>query len=202
MMGFGSDEQKEKYLRPLARRHAGYFCPTEPHTGSDASGDHGPSAVRDGDHYVLNGVKQFITTAKSPGGGGLAVTDKARHRRLHRAHRNAGLHRRARRGKARAACVRHGAKSCSITAACRPSARPGRCRLPYRARQPEAGRIGIAAQSVGGIGARRRSTPRCTTPERVAFGKPLEHRAGTNFRPPTWRRRSMPPASTGHHAAT
>jgi alkylation response protein AidB-like acyl-CoA dehydrogenase len=63
-MKYGSDEQKEKYLKPLARGDMlGCFCLTEPHTGSDASAIT-TRATRDGDHFVLNGVKQFITTGK------------------------------------------------------------------------------------------------------------------------------------------
>jgi len=61
---FGSAEQKARYLRPLARGDLlGCFCLTEPHVGSDASAIR-TSALRDGDHWVLNGVKQFITTGK------------------------------------------------------------------------------------------------------------------------------------------
>jgi butyryl-CoA dehydrogenase len=56
--------QKEQWLRPLAQGDMlGAFCLTEPHAGSDASSLR-TTAVRDGDHYVLNGVKQFITSGK------------------------------------------------------------------------------------------------------------------------------------------
>ncbi|WP_354686248.1 acyl-CoA dehydrogenase [Cupriavidus necator] len=61
---YGSDEQKETWLKPLARGDKlGCFCLTEPHTGSDASALR-TTAVRDGDHWIINGVKQFITTGK------------------------------------------------------------------------------------------------------------------------------------------
>jgi hypothetical protein len=78
LMGFGDDAQKEQFLKPLARGDAlGAFCLTEPHVGSEAGGLR-TTAARDGDHYVLNGVKQFITSGKN---GDLAivmaVTDKA-----------------------------------------------------------------------------------------------------------------------------
>lgn len=60
--GFGSEAQKTKYLPPLARgERLGCFCLTEPHTGSDASAIT-TRAERRGDRYVINGVKQFITT--------------------------------------------------------------------------------------------------------------------------------------------
>jgi len=63
--GFGSTAQKEKYLRPLARGDLlGAFCLTEPHTGSDASAIT-TRAEKRGDNYVLNGVKQFVTSGKT-----------------------------------------------------------------------------------------------------------------------------------------
>ncbi|HEX9721602.1 MAG TPA: acyl-CoA dehydrogenase family protein, partial [Ramlibacter sp.] len=77
LMRYGSDAQKKRWLAPLARGEMlGVFCLTEPHVGSDASALRA-SAVREGDSYVLNGVKQFITSGKN---GQLAVviavTDK------------------------------------------------------------------------------------------------------------------------------
>jgi butyryl-CoA dehydrogenase len=60
---FGTEEQKQKYLVPLATGKAlGAFGLTEPNAGSDASGQQS-SAVLEGDHYVLNGTKIFITNA-------------------------------------------------------------------------------------------------------------------------------------------
>ena len=75
---YGSNEQKETWLKPLARgEKLGCFCLTEPHTGSDASSIT-LRADRDGDHFVLNGVKQFITTGKyAQVAIVFAVTDKA-----------------------------------------------------------------------------------------------------------------------------
>jgi butyryl-CoA dehydrogenase len=57
----GSEEQKQRFLPDIAagRRLAG-FALTEPQAGSDASGIR-TTAIRDGDHYVLNGLKQWIT---------------------------------------------------------------------------------------------------------------------------------------------
>jgi alkylation response protein AidB-like acyl-CoA dehydrogenase len=105
LMMYGNAAQKEQWLRPLAQGHMlGAFCLTEPHVGSDASalrttavkvGDGfiaGPpqdetrplggqgghvSAERGGDHYVINGVKQFITSGQNGDVAiVIAVTDK------------------------------------------------------------------------------------------------------------------------------
>jgi butyryl-CoA dehydrogenase len=71
LMRYGSAAQKKRWLVPLARGEMlGAFCLTEPHVGSDASALR-TTAVRDGDGYVINGVKQFITSGKN---GQLAVT--------------------------------------------------------------------------------------------------------------------------------
>jgi len=60
---FGTDEQKEKYLKPLAEGKAlGAFGLTEPNAGSDAGGTQ-TTAVADGDEFVINGEKCFITNA-------------------------------------------------------------------------------------------------------------------------------------------
>ncbi len=74
---FGSDAQKERYLKPLARGESlGCFCLTEPQAGSDAAAL-ATRADRRGDRYVLNGVKQFITTGKNADVAIVfAVTDK------------------------------------------------------------------------------------------------------------------------------
>jgi alkylation response protein AidB-like acyl-CoA dehydrogenase len=78
LMAFGNADQKERFLKPLARGDMlGAFCLTEPHVGSEAGGLR-TTAVRDGDHYVLNGVKQFITSGKHGDVAiVMAVTDKA-----------------------------------------------------------------------------------------------------------------------------
>ena len=75
--GFGSDAQKDAWLRPLARGELlGAFCLTEPHTGSDASAIT-TRAEKRGNTYVLNGVKQFITSGKTADVAIVfAVTDK------------------------------------------------------------------------------------------------------------------------------
>ncbi|MEY2689246.1 MAG: hypothetical protein RL375_3445 [Pseudomonadota bacterium] len=78
LMAFANEEQKQQFLKPLARGDMlGAFCLTEPHVGSEAGGLK-TTAVREGDEYVLNGVKQFITSGKNGDVAiVMAVTDKA-----------------------------------------------------------------------------------------------------------------------------
>ena len=183
LMAWASDEQKRRWLVPLARgERLGAFCLTEPHVGSQADGLR-TTAVRDGDDYVLDGVKQFITSGKN---GDLAivmaVTDKAAGKR-------------------------------GISAFVVPTDTPGytvarledktgqhssdtaqilfeRCRVPAANRLGvegeglkialsglEGGRIGIAAQSLGMARAAFEAAL-AYSKDRVAFGKPIfEHQA-------------------------
>jgi butyryl-CoA dehydrogenase len=78
LQNFGNDEHKERWLRPLARGEMlGAFCLTEPHVGSDAA-QLKAGARREGNEYVLNGVKQFITSGKNADVAIVfAVTDKS-----------------------------------------------------------------------------------------------------------------------------
>ena len=64
---FGSEEQKEKYLKPLAAHGIGAFCLSEPEAGSDATSQR-TTAEDKGDYYLLNGTKNWITN------GGTAST--------------------------------------------------------------------------------------------------------------------------------
>ena len=62
---YGSEEQKEKYLKPLASGEVlGAFCLSEPEAGSDATSQR-TEAKLEGDHYVLNGTKNWITNGSS-----------------------------------------------------------------------------------------------------------------------------------------
>ena len=78
LMKYGNAAQQGQWLRPLAQgQMLGAFCLTEPHVGSDASALR-TTAVRQGDEYVINGVKQFITSGKNGHVAiAIAVTDKA-----------------------------------------------------------------------------------------------------------------------------
>ena len=82
LMAFGNHDQKQRFLKPLARGDMlGAFCLTEPHVGSEAGGLRTTAAFMaspDGDHYLLNGVKQFITSGKNGDVAiVMAVTDRA-----------------------------------------------------------------------------------------------------------------------------
>jgi alkylation response protein AidB-like acyl-CoA dehydrogenase len=78
LQGYGNQAQKEEFLKPVARgKMLGAFALTEPHVGSDAAAIT-TRAEKNGAHYVLNGVKQFITSGKTAGLAIVfAVTDKA-----------------------------------------------------------------------------------------------------------------------------
>ncbi len=78
LMRYGSPQQKQQWLVPLARGEMlGAFCLTEPHVGSDASALR-TTATKDRDGYLINGVKQFITSGKNGQVAiVIAVTDKA-----------------------------------------------------------------------------------------------------------------------------
>lgn len=186
-MKYGTDAQKEEWLKPLARgRKLGCFCLTEPHVGSDASAIR-TTAVRDGDHWVINGEKQFITTGKHADVAIVfAYTDKSAGKK--------GI-------------------SCFLV----PCATPGyivarieekmgqkasdtaqilfeNCRVPASAMlgkegegykialsNLEAGRIGIASQSVGMARASLEAAIRYAK-ERETFGKPIIEHQAVNFR--------------------
>ncbi len=67
LLRYGTEDQKEKYLKPLARGDMiGAFALTEPHAGSDPVRQ-STTAVREGDYFVVNGTKRFITSGKNSG---------------------------------------------------------------------------------------------------------------------------------------
>jgi butyryl-CoA dehydrogenase len=77
LMRYGNAQQKKKWLEPLAQgQMLGAFCLTEPQAGSDASSLR-TTARKEGDAYVIDGVKQFITSGKNGQVAiVIAVTDK------------------------------------------------------------------------------------------------------------------------------
>ena len=187
ILAYGTAAQKEKFLRPLASGHwLGCFCLSEPHAGSDAAAIT-TRAVRDGDGFVLNGVKQFITSGKN---ANIAIVF---------------------------AVTRRGAGKKGISAFIVPTSTPGYrvarieqkmgqhasdtaqivfedCRIPaknllgaegdgYRIALSnlEGGRIGIAAQAVGMARAALEAALQYAK-QRVAFGKPIIEHQAVNFR--------------------
>ncbi len=184
---FGTDAQKERYLRPLARgAKLGCFCLTEPHVGSDA-GAITTRAERQGDAFVLNGVKQFITTGKHADVAIVfAVTDPTAGKKGI----SAFIVDTATPGYIAARVEDKLGQRASDTAQivfenCRvPAANLlGREGEGYRIALAnlEAGRIGIAAQAVGMARAAFEAALAYAR-ERTSFGKPIIEHQAVNFR--------------------
>lgn len=184
---FGSDEQKTRFLPAQARgEKLGCFCLTEPQTGSDASAI-ATRAERRGDRYVLNGVKQFITsganadvaivfarTDKAGGKNGISafivetntpgfVVARIEDKLGQRASDTAQI----------------AFENCEVPA----SNLLGREGEGYRIALAnlEGGRIGIAAQAVGMARAALEAALAYAR-EREAFGKPIIEHQAVNFR--------------------
>jgi hypothetical protein len=180
---FGSDAQKERFLKPLASGTAlGCFCLTEPHVGSDAAAIT-TRAERAGDAWVLNGVKQFITTGKYADVAVVfAVTDRAAAKKGI----SAFVVETSTPGYVVARVEEKTGQRASDTAQivfenCRvPAANLlGREGEGYRIAlgNLEAGRVGIAAQAVG-MARAAFDAALAYARERTSFGKPLlEHQA-------------------------
>ena len=184
---YGSDAQKEQWLKPLARgEQIGCFCLTEPHTGSDAAAIR-TRAERDGDDFVLNGVKHYITSgANADVAIVFAVTDKAAGKkgiscflvptatpgyRVARIENKMGQH--------ASDTAQILFEDCRVPA----SALLGREGEGYRIALSnlEAGRIGIAAQSVGMARAAYEAAVGYAK-QRVTFGQPIIEHQAVNFR--------------------
>ena len=207
LMAWASDEQKRRWLVPLARGEMlGAFCLTEPHVGSQADGLR-TTARREGDHYVIDGVKQFITSGKNGDVAiVMAVTDKAAGKR-------------------------------GISAFIVPTATPGytmarleektgqhasdtaqilfeNCRVPaanligeegqglkIALSGLEGGRIGIAAQSVGMARAAFEAAL-AYAKQREAFGKPIFEHQAVQFRLADMATKIAAARQLIHHAAS
>jgi butyryl-CoA dehydrogenase len=187
LMAWGIDAQKEAFLKPLARgAMLGAFCLTEPHVGSQADGLT-TTAVCDGDGYVLNGVKQFITSGKNADVAiVMAVTDKAAGKKgisaflvptatpgytVARIETKLGQH-----ASDTAQIVFEG---CRVPAANRIGDEGQGLKIALSGL--EGGRIGIAAQAVGMARAAFEAAL-AYAKERVAFGKPIFEHQAVQFR--------------------
>jgi alkylation response protein AidB-like acyl-CoA dehydrogenase len=187
LMAWASEAQKRQWLVPLARGELlGAFCLTEPHVGSEAAGLR-TAAVRDGDDYVLNGVKQFITSGKHGDVAiVMAVTDKAAGKKgisafvvptatpgyvVARLEDKAGQH-----ASDTAQIV---FEDCRVPAANRLGDEGQGLKIALSGL--EGGRIGIAAQSVG-MARAAFDAALAYARQRVAFGKPIFEHQAVQFR--------------------
>jgi hypothetical protein len=187
LMRYGTKQQQEQWLQPLAAgRMLGAFCLTEPHVGSDASALR-TTALRDGDSYVINGVKQFITSGKN---GQLAiviaVTDKGAGKRgmsafivptdnpgyvVARLEDKVGQH--------SSDTAQINFENCRIPAENLIGAEGEGYKIALSAL--EGGRIGIAAQSIG----MARSAFECAVTyakQRESFGQPIFNHQAVGFK--------------------
>ena len=184
---FGTEKQKEKYLTPLARgEQFGCFCLTEPQVGSDA-GAIATRAERSGDSWVLNGVKQFITTGRNADVAIVfAVTDKGAAKK--------GISAFVVETTAPGFNVERVEEKLGQRASDTAQITFDDCRVPvsnllgregegYRIALSnlEAGRIGIAAQAVG-MARSALDAALAFARERVAFGKAISEHQAINFK--------------------
>ena len=187
LMAWASDAQKAQWLEPLARgAMLGAFCLTEPHVGSQADGLK-TTATRDGGDYVLDGVKQFITSGRSGDVAiVMAVTDKAAGKKgisafivptttpgytVARIEDKMGQH-----ASDTAQIVFEG---CRVPVANLLGEEGQGLKIALSGL--EGGRIGIAAQSVGMARAAFEAAL-AYSKDRVAFGKPIFEHQAVNFR--------------------
>lgn len=203
---YGTAEQKERFLRPMAEgTMLSAFCLTEPQGGSDA-GALTTRARRDGDHYVISGSKQFITTGKNAQVALVfAVTDPAAGRRgisafivptdtpgyvVSRVESKLG---------------QHASDTCHIVfedLRIPASLRLGEEGEGYRIALAnlEGGRIGIAAQAVG-IARAAFEAAFAYAQERVTFGKPIIEHQAVGFRLAAMDTRIEAARQLVHHSA-
>ena len=187
LMAWANDAQKSQWLKPLARGEMlGAFCLTEPHVGSQADGLK-TTAAKDGDHYVLDGVKQFITSGKNGDVAiVMAVTDKAAGKRGISAfivpNRTPGYtvaRIEDKMGQHASDTAQIVFESCRVPAANLLGEEGQGLKIALSGL--EGGRIGIAAQSVGMARAAFEAAL-AYSKERVAFGKPIFEHQAVNFR--------------------
>lgn len=187
LQSYGSDAQKEAWLKPLARgTMLGAFCLTESQAGSDAAALR-TTARRDGEDYVIDGVKQFITSGKNADVAlVMAVTDKAAGKRgisafivdtgtpgyqVARLEEKTGQH-----ASDTAQIVFEG---CRVPAANRIGDEGQGYRIALSGL--EGGRIGIASQAVGMARAAFEAAL-AHAKQRESFGQPLFHHQAVQFR--------------------
>ena len=187
LMAWASDAQKRRYLRPLARGDLlGAFCLSEPQAGSDASALR-TTARREGDLYVLDGIKQFITSGQNADVAiVMAVTDRNAGKRgisafivetaspgyiVARIENKLGQH--------ASDTAQILLENCRVPAANRIGDEGAGYRIALSGL--EGGRIGIASQALGMARAAYDAALRYAK-ERVAFGRPIFEHQAVQFR--------------------
>ena len=183
ILRFGSEEQRERFLRPMAEgKLLAAFCLTEPQAGSDASAIR-TRARRDGNHWVLEGTKQFITSGAVAGVAiTFAVTDPAAAKRGMSAFLVPADTRGFRVGRLESKLGQRASdtaqlvfQDCRIPADLRLGAEGEGLKIALA--NLEGGRIGIAAQAIGMARAALDEAVKYAK-ERKTFGKPIaEHQA-------------------------
>jgi len=187
LMMYGNEAQKQQWLVPLAQgQMLGGFCLTEPHVGSDASALR-TTARREGDHYVIDGVKQFITSGKY---GDvmvvIAMTDKAAGKKGMSAfmvptktpgYEVARLEDKLGQHSSDTAQIRF--ENCRIPAENRIGEEGEGYKIALSAL--EGGRIGIAAQSVG-MARSALDVAIAYAKDRQSFGQPIFNHQAVGFR--------------------
>ncbi len=207
LMAWANDAQKGAWLKPLARGEMlGAFCLTEPHVGSQADGLR-TTARRDGGEYVLDGVKQFITSGKTGDVAiVMAVTDKSAGKKgisafivptdapgytVARLEQKMGQH------SSDTAQILF--ENCRIPAA-NLIADEG-MGLKIALSGLEGGRIGIASQSVG-MARAAFDAALAYSKERVAFGQPIFQHQAVQFRLAEMATKIEAARQLIHHAAS
>ena len=187
LMAWADDAQKKAWLEPLARgTMLGAFCLTEPHAGSQADGLK-TTATKDGDAYVLNGVKQFITSGKNGDVAiVMAVTDKTAGKKGISAFivptNTAGytvVRLEDKMGQHASDTAQIVFEHCRVPAANRLGEEGQGLKIALSGL--EGGRIGIAAQSIGMARAAFDAALHYAK-ERVAFGQPIYEHQAVQFR--------------------
>ena len=187
VLAFGTDAQKEQYLRPLASgRQLGCFCLTEPQAGSDAGAIATRAEARDGD-YVLSGVKQFITSGRNADVAIVfAVTDRTAGKKgisafiVDTATPGFIVSRvEDKTGQRASDTAQITLDNCRVPAENRLGAEGAGYRIALA--NLEAGRIGIAAQAVG-MARAAFDAALAYARERTSFGKPIIEHQAVNFR--------------------
>lgn len=187
IMMFGTEEQKKHYIPKLASgEYLGAFAVTEPGAGSDVA-NMTTSAVEDGDHYIMNGSKVFITnggaadtfitfarTSKENGSKGISafiIEKDTRGLVIGKPEHKMGLH--------GSSTVQLNFDQCKVPKAQMLGEEGEGFKIAMA--NLNVGRIGIAAQALG-IAEAAVDHATSYAKERVQFGKPIAHQQGLSFK--------------------